>query len=362
MSVISLKKQDPVQLDDLIPINDYPVIKSDISFDDGINILVSRLGLTVSRVRALSRDRYPCKPAVVENNKPCHLNLRNFIQFDIIFTDILHTSYEELKHIGVGRRWLTCHIFRGIISGICDSLDNSGVSGDFPPRSWFDDSKSAMIENVQNEALKILKHECKKQYDSVRVRLSRISTCMLKSLSDSVSEIRKRVRKAETCRRGSGIVEFDLIFRSFLKKFKKVVNYNLINSRLASRRKDYKLRSRLFHTFMHFKNTRIRLEKKLERVKRQKTWKILRMKITDLKRVMDPKIPYWYRRPSDIDWNEGERSDRRKVRFHASVYLKHRHGIDTVPGITAPIDPKEWNNVKTDWKLDEIRKKKVYRV
>ena len=110
---------------------------------------------------------------------------------------------------------------------------------------------------------------------------------------------------------------------------------------------------------MHFKSARKKLEKRIERVRRQKTWKLLQMKITDLKRVLDPKIPYWYRRPSDIDWNEGERSDKRKIRFNPSKSLIEKHGLKEVPGITIPIDPKDWNNIRTDWRLNEIRKKKI---
>lgn len=324
-----------MELEGLNPIMTFPVVDKPMSIGEGIEIMAHRLGLSGGRIRELARDRYPSRNPVEEGRSISKFKIKCFLRSDIIFTDILHTGYKELKFIGLGRRYLINRILRAVLAGTCDSVDTTGLAGDFPPRSWLPDEKAEYIKEIQTKCLRRMKHDDAKLLKSIKVRLRGISTQILISLSEHCDAIRTISRRFIQDGLGSGLRGFSNMLVSYRKKFLyQTRTFDCKNRKKRSKRK-YKGRSRSHKGFSIFVRS-----------------------VCDLRKLLDPSIPNWYRRPTDNDWNESGKTEdinTRKPFHYRRISTFKKYGFGSIPGITEPVKAEEWKDLKIDWTMDEAR-------
>jgi hypothetical protein len=326
-----------MELEGLTPIQTFPVVDRPMSIGEGIEIMAHRLGLSGGRIRELARDRYPSRNPVEEGRSISKFKIKCFLRSDIIFTDILHTGYEELKHIGLGRRYLINKILRAVVAGTCDSVDPTGLSGDFPPRSWLGEEKARYVKSVQEKCLKAVKHDDAKLLKSIKVRLRGISTQILISLAERCDAIRTISRRFIQDGLGSGLRGFSNMLVSYRKRFiYQTRTFDCKNRKKRSKRK-YKGRSKSHKGFSVFVRS-----------------------VCDLRKLLDPSIPNWYRRPTDEDRNESGKSEdinTRKPFHYKRISTFRKYGFSSIPGITEPVKAEEWNALRVDWTMSEARER-----
>lgn len=325
----------PVEgLDGLVGLQDYPRITGPVDFTEGILTMTRRLRLSPERVRRLAKDRCPFRPAKVENQAAKHFRFRHYLTFDVVYTDILHTGYEELKHLGLGRRYLKNRLLRAVLAGVCDGMDPTRRSGDFSPRSWMDERTREEVLKVQREAIRILEVEQTGLWHSVKTRFYRFSTAVLQAFCTRLPEIREMVGR-----------ESSLDPRNGLKAF----------SRYLSQTKTACDRKRDRYMLWLWKRQRKHQNRKACRIRRPRT--VLEKACVELRRRLDPKQPCWYRRPTDADWREERKSSWTHHVFaslHRRDQLKNV-GLGKIPGISAPIKDTDWFFARTDWTVSEAR-------
>ena len=342
-------------MEDVPHIVEFRRVTERMELRDGMRILIRRLGLTVQKLHAMVRDRYPSADTKKENGHLGKFRIKCFLRSDITFSDVLHVGYDELALLGVGRRYLVNRILRTILSGMCDSLDTSGRAGDFPPRSWLTPDHAEFVRGVQEECIHAMKIENAGKLESLKARLRLMSTPLLISLSESCQVIRSEVRKASVRGLDKGIEKFS----DMLKKFKKLFFYGTrkddVKNRIRAVRREG--RGLLKYRPLAYYGKHRKLSNSVRRQRAHKAESTLRMSLTDLRKSLDPRIMNWYRRPSDPDWYEGMRSDRRKpVLFNRKLVFR-RHGLCEIPGITGDVTAEEWWSLRTDWKIAEVRRR-----
>lgn len=348
----------PLRIEGLEPMREFPRITSEMSFKEGIGILMRRLGLTTDKVRKALRDRFPegvCGSGDLHAHK---LNVRHYLQFDIIFNDILHTGFEELRHLGLGRKYLINRIQRQLCAGLCDGFDPTGRTGDYPIHSWLDEIQLKQVDEIQLKVLDLMDRKLFRKRHALQVRMSQMSTGCLKALLGHLDEIRRLVRSLAAKDSELGLKAFGDFLVNFRKEFNNRINGELLRSREVFKKRKSMLSywgfrlSRIW--FMSGKNYRFRA---YERLICQQAHRTLRKAQTDLRRFQDPDIPNWYRRPSDEDWNEQIRKDRRerKIMTPRKKNQLGRYGLGGIPGLTEPIRAEDFGNLRTDWTIAEAR-------
>lgn len=343
-----------MKVDNLVPMIDFPRITKEMSISEGIKILSSRIGLSITQVQKLARDRCPLREVLEERRHTNTFKVKCFLKSDIIFSDILHTGYDELRFLGIGRRYLINKILRSILAGVCDALDPSGRSGDFPPRSWLTPDTAEKIKGVQLIGLNIVKKENVKQLQSIKVRLRRVATPILLALTEQISGIRKEVRKASKINLFSGLKRFSKILKDYKKKFYSKTREYDIGNRKKVLKKQKKRKAILIKANWKYSGTRD-LFKAVKRSESMRGYSLLARSLTALRKLVDPKVPNWYRRPTDIDWSEGIRSEKRKPHQLHRRTLFRKYGLGDIPGITLPLSVENWSSVRTSWTTQEVR-------
>ena len=321
-------------LDGLVGLQDYPRITGPVDFTEGILTMTRRLRLSPERVRRLAKDRCPVRPAKVENQAAKHFRFRHYLTFDVVYTDILHTGYEELKHLGLGRRYLKNRLLRAVLAGVCDGMDPTRRAGDFSPRSWMDEQTRKEVLKIQREVIRILEVEQAGLWRSVKVRFYRFSTAVLQAFCTRLPEIREMVGR-----------ESSLDPRNGLKAFSRYLSQT---KTACDRKRDYTRNWWWSH------------QRKTRRRRYYKIWKAqstLTKACVELRRRLDPKQPCWYRRPTDADWRE-ERKSSWSHHVFASLHRRDQLknvGLGKIPGISAPINDTDWFFARTDWTVSEAR-------
>lgn len=333
-----------MEIDGIVPMRDFRRIDSKMSQKDGMKLLAGRLGLSAEKVRKLVRDRYPCGCPKEERRGFSSCYVKCFLMSDILFTDVLHVGYEELAHLGVGRRYLCNRILRAVVAGTCDAIDRSGKSGDFPPRSWMDERSAEITRKVQEDALNTVKSDKKELLQSIKVRMRNMSTQVLLDIADHCDAIRSRVAKSASRDPWSGLECLSGILRECRSRFYRVARSDDLKNRRRARRKSkfHRKPTEGFGT--------------VSRRLAHAGFSVLLRGLTDLRKLMDPAVPNWYRRPTDPDWEEGLRGSRKPVVLKRRAMFD-RYGLGSVPGITEPIDASEWGKVRTDWTMSEVKER-----
>lgn len=324
-------------LEGIEPVRTYPIVDKQMSIGEGIEIMAHRLGLSGGKIRELARDRYPSPTPVEEKRSISKFKIKCFVRSDIVFTDILHTGYEELKNLGLGRRYLINKILRAVVAGTCDSVDTTGLAGDFPPRSWLSKEKAEYIKDVQLKSLHAVKQEDAKLLKSIKVRLKRISTQILISLSEHCDAIRTISRRFIQDGLGGGLRGFSNMLISYRKKFLYQTRKEDCKNRKKRSKRKYQIRA-LAHKGSSF----------------------FVRSICDLRKLLDPSIPNWYRRPTDDDWFENgltEDINTRKPFHFKRISTFRKYGFGSIPGITEPVKAEEWRTLKFDWTISEARER-----
>lgn len=348
----------PIRIEGLEPMREFPRVTSEMPFTEGIQILMRRLGLNTDKVRKALRDRLPEGVCGQGDFHAYKLNVRHYLQFDLIFTDILHTGYEELKCLGLGRKYLINRIQRQLCAGLCDGLDPTGRTGDYPPQSWLDESLRKKVAETQLQVLDLMDRKLFKKRHSLQVRMSQMSTGCLQALTEHLDEIRRLVRSLASKDSELGLKAFGDFLDRFRKSFNNQINGDLEKSRQAFKKRKSKLHYKLFKAAQRrFASGRNYQSKSYGRLLCQQAYRTLRKAQTDLRRFQDPNIPSWYRRPSDEDWQEQIRKDRRER--HIKVLDRRdqlgRYGLGGIPGLTEPIRTEDFGTLRTDWTIAEAR-------
>ena len=313
---------------------------------EGIVLLTGRLGLTGGKLQELVRDRYPVGSPKEEKRGLRTCTVKCFLKSDIMFTDILHTDYEELKHLGIGRRYLMNKILRAVVSGTCDSIDPTGRSGDFPPRSWMDRGKAEKIRAVQEKSLNIVKVENARLLQSIKVRLRAAATHILVYMAMHCDAIRTTVCRSALMDQSSGLRCLSDLLVAYRDKFYRRVRSDDLKNRRRARRKSkfHRKPTENFGT----------VSRRLAHAR----FSVLYRGVTDLRKLLDPEVPNWYRRPTDEDWTEGMRCGEEGHRIPKTLCRKamfRRYGLGSIPGLTEPVNDTDWFSLKTDWSVKEAK-------
>jgi len=328
-------------LDGLVPLREFESIDKDMTPQEGVRILCRRLGTTPARVRREVRDRHPSGHPKEERRSLDRCHPKCFLRFDIMFTDVLHTCYWEMKHLGLGRRYLVNKILRAVLAGMCDAEDPTGAAGDFSPRSWTGDLRAGATKEVQLKCLDALKRGEAKLLQSVKVRLRKASTQVLLELEQRCPAIRSMSRKAYASG-ASGLRWLSDMLTEYRRRFYRETRFD------------------------DFRNRMRRVKKKASTSGRSKTFRIAVLRkahmsfsvflrgMNDLRKLLDPSVPSWYRRPTDDDWKEGLRGSRIPVGISRGTTFR-KYGLGPVPGIDGPLPAEEWARTRTDWSLSEAR-------
>lgn len=329
-------------LDGLLPMREYTRIDAKTPVRDGMRVFAKRLGLSAAKVRAMVRDRCPAGSAAEERRSLDKIP-RSFVAFDVMFTDVLHAGYDEVRHLGIGRRYLVNKVLRAVFSGKCDAADPTGRAGDFSPRSWMDQSTAEEVLKLQARCLEEFRTGEAGLLKSVRVRLGKASTHVLLELERNCSAIRSLSRGAYAsgC---SGLRAFSDMLVAYRKRlFRETRLFDFKNRKRRRRVKAWTSgKSKDFQS--------------ATKRKAHMGFSVFLRSVYDLRKLLDPNVPNWFRRPTDEDWAEGLRGEgsRRPPFFKRSNMLR-RYGIGPVPGISGPVDEDTWRSLKTDWSLDEAR-------
>lgn len=312
---------------------------------EGLRILAGRLGLSGGKLNELVRDRYPVGFPKEEKRGLRTCTVKCFLKSDIMFTDVLHTGYGELKYLGIGRRYLINKILRAVVAGTCDSMDGTGMAGDFPPRSWMVPFKAEKMRLVQKKSLSLVKDENSRLLQSIKVRLRSASTQILEHMALHCDAIRANVGKATSNDPGCGLRCLSDILVAYRKKFFNRVRSDDLKNRRRARRKSkfHRKPTEAFGT--------------VSRRLAHAGYSVLFRGMTDLKKLLDPSVPNWYRRPTDEDWKEGMRNGHRIPKSFRRVSMFKRYGLGSIPGLTEPLTDDEWTHAKTDWSMDEVRER-----
>lgn len=335
-------------------VQEFPVIDKKMSLAEGMKILAHRLNLSGARIQKLARDRCPMGSVKEERGSLKTFNVKCFLKSDIVFSDILHSGYHELKFLGIGRRYLINKILRSVLAGICDALDPTGQAGDFPPKSWMTTDQAERLTGMQQIAISVMKKDNAKLLQSLKVRLRRMATHVLLCIVAYISAIRKEVKKVSAKRLDMGVRRFSDLLCEYKDRFDyKVRKEDHKNRRKAVKRRRKK-RYMLFKSKKHYSGTN-RLRNALKKTYEHMGASVLTRGLTDLRKTLDPTVPNWYRRPTDEDWNEGQRSDRRKPRTFRRKALFRKYGLGDIPGLTEPVTAQEWFGLRTDYTAQEVR-------
>lgn len=311
---------------------------------EGLKLLSGRLGFTGGRLRRLVRDRYPLGCPKEEKRGLRSCCVKCFLRSDIMFTDVLHAGYDELKYLGIGRRYLTNKILRSIVAGECDAQDWTRVAGDFQPRSWMSPRKAERMREVQERCLYLVKNVNAKLLQSVKVRLRNASTHILLEISENCDRIRSMVREAALVKEGSGLRRFSRFLVEYRNRF------NLETRKIDIRNRKIAKKKRKFH------RTSSKPYGTVGRRMAHLGFSVLTRGLTDLRKLVDPNMPNWFRRPTDSDWSEGMGPNGRKPRTFNRKTTFVRHGLGDIPGVTTPVSSDEWFDLRTDWKMAEVKK------
>lgn len=329
-------------IDGLVPMRSFKVLDRDMPRLSGMRLLAERLGLSAAKAREMTRDRSP-EEGVAEERRSLDRLPKCFVTFDILMTDVLHTGYGELKHIGIGRRYLVNKVLRAVLAGKCDAEDVTGSAGDFLPRSWMIPSRAKSMHDIQVRCLEEFMVGEAKLLKSVRVRLGKASTHVLLELERNCSAIRSLSRGAYASGR-SGLRAFSDMLVAYRKRlFRETRLFDFKNRKRRRRVKAWTSgKSKDFQS--------------ATKRKAHMGFSVFLRSVYDLRKLLDPNVPNWFRRPTDDDWAEGMRGrgSRRPPFFKRSNMLR-RYGIGPVPGISGPVDEDTWRSLKTDWSLDEAR-------
>ena len=339
------------EMDDLFSVVEYRTIDGPMSLKDGMHVLLGRLGMSCGKARKAVRDRYPSVAPKEERRSMGDFRVKCFVRSDILFTDVLHAGYDELRHLGIGRRYLVNKVLRAVVSGTCDAYDCTGQSGDFPPRSWLTQDAASSAMDVQSRAIMEVKVDGAKLLKSVKVRMQRASTDVLKCLSERCAEIRKGVREAVIKGEMTGLEYLSGV----LDGFKDEYTYRIRVFDIKNRRKRAKMRRRIRPDKYETKKRPFERNTK-SRQKSHIAFGLFLRGITDLRKLLDPSVPNWYRRPTDEDWTEGSRPgfSRKPVCMNRRALFR-RNGLGDIPGITISIGAEDWSSARTDWTVDEAR-------
>lgn len=322
---------------------EYRRIEGPTPLKEGMMILAGRLGLSWERIRRLARDRHPSPVPKEERHSRDKFRCRCFLRSDIIFTDVLHTGYEELRHVGLGRWYLTCRILRAVVAGTCDYHDRSGQAGDFPPRSWMDSCAAERMKDLQERCLREVRSGEPGLMKSIQVRLRRVATPALMVLADSSGMIRSAVRRRLEAGTGSGL--------------------RCLSDILIASRKNLFTRARYADVTNRTRRRQVRSQTRRDRrsdVRSHNSYSLLKRGLNDLRKLMDPAVPCWWRRPTDEDWSEGMAPgrQRRPVSLSRGVLMAN-HGFGEIPGLCTPLSADDWGKVRTDWTVAEARALKL---
>lgn len=340
-------------LDGLQPLRDFPRITGKMSVHDGVLLLTRRLGLTPQRARERARRYTPTKPAKVENQAAWKLAPKNYLEFDVLYTEVLHTGYDELRHLGFGRRYLINRILRAVLAGICDGFDPSGRAGDFPDRTAFEQGVADEIFRIQRKAIQVMNIDGYHLLLSLKVRMQSMATSVLQALNGRLPDIRRLVGAVARRDPGQGLRGFSDFLINFKKSFEYRINGELQKSRRHATAKRCRLGLCLFRT-PPFYNGRKRVEREYARLRKKIPNRVLVKSQTDLRRRMDPNIPCWWRRPTDADWKEGRRKEPKAPGLERKEIFA-RYGMSGIPGLTEPLRIEDWGKARTDWLIAEVR-------
>lgn len=330
-------------LEGIIAVREFPKITGKMTQKEGIKLLAGRLGLTGGKLQELVRDRYPVGNPKEEKRGLKTCTVKCFLKSDIMFTDILHTDYEELKYLGIGRRYLINKILRAVVSGTCDSIDPTGKAGDFPPRSWMNSVKAEKMRIIQEKSLNIVKVENARLLQSVKVRLRSVATHILVYMAMHCDAIRTTVHRSALIDKSSGLRCLSDLLIAYRDKFYRRVRSDDLKNRRRARRKSkfHRKRTESFGT--------------VSRRLAHAGFGVLYRGVTDLRKLLDPEIPNWYRRPTDEDWTEGMRNGHRIPKTFCRKAMFRRYGLGPIPGLTVPVQDSDWNDLKTDWSVKEAK-------
>lgn len=358
---IAHPSEDGAVMTGLVPVREFPRLSPGIGLRDGLYLLMHRLGLSTARTLAAMRDRHPVyflNQVPKEQLNYYKLCRKCFLSFDLVFHDILHTDEDELRHVGMGRRYLLNRLLRTVLAGLCDSLDASGRAGDFPAYSGLPEDQAAKVRGVQETCLRFMKEDPDgaRLLQSLKVRIRRVATPVLKDLAKHAGSLRTEVRKGASEGLYGGMRRFSDLLVEIKGKFTYSVNKDELYKRKAARKKEKSKHDRLYYVLTNGIYDR-RIYKWGRRHGRNKAASILKKGLTDLRRFLDPSIPNWYRRPSDGDWEEGLRHERRKLRGPTLANRLPQYGMGNLPGLTEPLDGSNWKDVRTDWTAQEARER-----
>mgnify|MGYP003295324268 CR=1 FL=1 len=350
--------EGPHGVEGLGPGLEFPRITSETGFDSGIRVMVRRLGLTQAGVIRLMQDRSPDGDFKyrMRGFSPCRFRRGHYLKFDLIFSDILHTGYDELRHLGVGRRYLSNRIMRSVLAGLCDGFDPTGRAGDFPPRSWLDAERQKEVVAAQKKALEIMDVDQYNLRHSLQVRLGTMSTGCLQAVADRCEAIRRLVRSVAAKDPEQGLRAFSDMLVNYRKEFNRKLNGDILK-----RKRDYLRKKRGFKAVdfrmsqRHYGQGEYKTWRRLNRLTCQQAHRKLRTAQTEIRRLQDPKLPCWYRRPSDPDWDE-RRTNRPGTPFTPERKRDlARYGFGGIPGLTEPLSAEDWGKARTDWTVAEAR-------
>jgi hypothetical protein len=285
----------------------------------------------------------PVSGSVLEERRSLDRLPKCFVTFDILMTDVLHAGYDEVRRLGIGRRYLVNRVLRAVFSGKCDAADPTGRAGDFAPRSWMDRARAEAVLELQTRCLGEFRTGEARLLKSVRVRLGKASTHVLLELERNCSAIRSLSRGAYASGR-SGLEAFSDMLVAYRKRLFR-----------ETRLFDYKNRKRRRRVKAWTSGKSKDFVSAAKR-KAHMGFSVFLRSVCDLRKLLDPNVPNWFRRPTDEDWAEGMRGEgSRRPPFFKRRNMLRRYGIGPVPGISGPVDEDTWRSLRTDWSLSEAR-------
>ena len=221
-------------IDNLAPMVDVPSVEQGMSFSEAMErVFLPRVGMTHMDAYMAVNDRMP-KPvseaSVRQNVRTSVWNHRiavpnDVLRLSLLLDDVLHVGDSEVRAVGLFRKHRCAVITRAILSGLCDGIDRTLKSGDFPPKSWMTSSEAERVSKVQQACRDWLYKGGKVSRNSVTMRLFRASDAVLEGLFSLVPKLRKAVGMAVradlagnpsvglSCL-GAGLAEFSAVMRA----------------------------------------------------------------------------------------------------------------------------------------------------
>lgn len=195
----------PHGIDNLAPMVDAPRVERGMSFSEAMErVFLPRVGMTHMDAYMAVNDRIPkpvSKDSVAENVRTSVRNHRiavpnDVLRLSLLLDDVLHVGDSEVRAVGLFRKHRCAAITRALLSGLCDGLDGTFKSGDFPPKSWMADAEAERVSKVQRACRKWFYGGEKVSRNSVTMRLMRASDAVLDGMFSLVPKLRRAVGMA----------------------------------------------------------------------------------------------------------------------------------------------------------------------